>query len=271
MLKTHLNWVLSALILLGCLGVLLFATSHLGTGNRVPVEERSGAAQLPGGKRDQSAVTVDDVVEGYIRFLGGRAAIGTRVSFVATGHVQSPVGPARLTVYAKAPNKYLEVIDSPGEGRVRMGMDGVVAWSEGPEGTIEKATGKELQMAMITAAFTESLHMHELYRQLVLKGQQTVEGRTVSVLEADLGDEYFRRMYFATESGELLRTDMETPTHVVSRFYYDYRDIDGVQCAFIQRTESLPASFTYHVEEMRINVPIKDSFFSAPSSARQQQ
>jgi hypothetical protein len=267
MLKTRFGWALSVSILLASLSLLPTATSQSAPNSQIHVEGRSGVAQQPAGKWDRSGITVDAVMESHIRFLGGRAAIERQTSFVIKGTFESGIGLARITLYAKAPNKFLEVVDWPNGTQNKMGADGTVAWNEDPEGKIHKAAGRELKIAMAEADFRQSLHMHELYPQLILKGQEMVEGHSAYVLEADLGDGYLDRLYVATQSGELLRTDREIPTKVVSRFYYNWRDINGVQFPFTEREESPIGDVFYRFDEIRANVPIEDSLFSAPSSA----
>jgi hypothetical protein len=249
--KTHFVRVLSVSILLGTLGLLPVATSQSATDSQILVERRSGAVQEFAGKQDQSSVTLDAVIESHIRFLGGRSALERQTSFVMKGTFASGIGLARITLYAKAPTKSLEVIDWPDGKRNRMGTDGTVAWEEDPEGKVHRAIGKELKIAMVEADFSPILHMHDAYPQLLLKGQETVEGHSAYLLEGDLGDGYLDRLYIATQSGELLRSDNEIPAKVASRLYYDWRDINGVQFPFTEREESAVGSAFYRFDEVR--------------------
>lgn len=266
MRKAHFAWVLSVSIPLVSLGLLPLATSQPVPNKPIRVEDRSRVMQEPDVERGRSA-TVEAIVESYIRFLGGRAAIKRHVSVVEKGYFDIVAGRAKTTIYQKKPNKYVEVIDFPNTERSVMGVDGVVAWNVSPEGQFYKATGEELRQAIREADFMESIY--KLYPRLSLTSQQTVEGHSANVLETDFNDGYRRRMYFATESGELLRIDKENPDGVINIFFYDYRNVDGVKYPFVRREESPVGVATLHFDEIKTNVPIKNSFFSAPSSVSQ--
>src|SRR5208283_40506 len=82
------------------------------------------------GQRDEP--TVDDILNRYIRALGGKAAIQKLTSRFGKGTITITGAGTEGTVQAwlLAPNKLLVVTEFPGLGTFRQGFDGTLAWSE---------------------------------------------------------------------------------------------------------------------------------------------
>src|SRR5712692_3885112 len=89
----------------------------------------SALAQVPG------APSADQIVSHYIEAIGGKPAIEKVTSRVMKGTVDnSDVGTTSPTeIYAKAPNKYLSVIEVPNAGASLEGWNGDMGWSKDPD------------------------------------------------------------------------------------------------------------------------------------------
>src|SRR5262249_42269234 len=114
------------------------ATCHQGHTAPVsmpPLRSESIARQGSGGA--DSAVTVDDVLDRYVKALGGREAIQRVTSQVAKGTITIPNGPRmQFQSMAAAPNKTLFIVEAPA-GIFKEGFNGSTGWGKKQKGVNE--------------------------------------------------------------------------------------------------------------------------------------
>jgi hypothetical protein len=202
--------------------------------------------------------------------LGGNAAIERQTQFVSRGSWESEVKSGTVEVYGKAPNRMLTVMDVPGFGQIRDGFDGSVAWHEDPQVGVQEINGRESSAIRRMAEFYGDLKLRQLYPKIITKGKQNVGQRAAYVVEADSGDGLFRRMYFDTQIGLLLRGDTEYDTPEgrasVTRYFDDYRDVDAVKMTFTVRQSDKNGSLTFRLTESRFDVALDDAVFARPTA-----
>jgi len=109
----------------------------------------------------------------------------------------------------------------------------------------------------------------EIFPQLRPGRPETVNGTDCNVLNGSTAARMQVRMYFAKDSGLLVRLVRYTDTPLgrmpVQIDYSDYRDADGVKIPF-KWTLARPAGrFTTQLKEVQSNVPIDDSKFAKPA------
>src|SRR6185295_9173411 len=105
--------------------VLLGAISALAQAK--PEADKKPAGPLP---------TVDQVLENYVKAIGGKEANMKVTSRVEKGTLEiAAMGVnAPIELYSKAPNKSLFFLDVPSFGVIQEGFDGTGAWSQEPQG-----------------------------------------------------------------------------------------------------------------------------------------
>ncbi len=214
--------------------------------------------------------SVDQILAKYIQALGGKAAIERQTQFVSRGSWESEVKSGTVEVYGKAPNRMLTLMDVPGFGQIRDGFDGSVAWHEDPQVGVQEINGRESSAIRRMAEFYGDLKLRQLYPKIITKGKQNVGQRAAYVVEADSGDGLFRRMYFDTQIGLLLRDDTEYDTPEgrasVTRYFDDYRDVDAVKVTFTVRQSDKNGSLTFRLTESRFDVALDDAVFARPTA-----
>jgi hypothetical protein len=217
---------------------------------------------------------VDQILEKYIQARGGATIIQSRTSRVSKGSIElqnmgGPLVRGTIEFYAKAPNKRLSVIDLPGFGQVREGFDGTLGWEENPQTGILEKGAQNLSVAKRGAEFYEELRLRELYPKMAFKGVQRVGQSSAYLIDADPGDGSFRKMYFDTDTGLLVRNELEydTPRGPVSLDWHfeDFRDVDGIKVPFTAHQSSLTGNAIYRLTEVRNDVPIDDAIFARPA------
>jgi zinc protease len=222
-------------------------------------------------KSQAEVPTVNTILVKYVNALGGRAAISDLTTRTSKGTLelvgQTEQGTAAS--YSKAPNKYLSVITVPTYGEIRRGYDGHAGWIKDRQSPAEDLTGEELAHARRGAEFYISVKIPDLYPNLVLKGQEDVNGHPAYLVESDLGSGSLVRMYFDVASGLLVREDEDstTPTgrDLFQAYFDDYRNVQGVKYPFKVRQVHGPTTFIVHLDQIQVNQPIDDAMFNKPT------
>lgn len=218
-----------------------------------------GAA--PGWEAMQDTVpTLEEVLERYIEAVGGREAIERLSTRVMTGRLvtdlptrQPPVYESNdFVIYAKVPGKYLYVQGSA-RGTHRDGCDGPVCW-RWAGGETELDAHYDPRFAWFVDP-QNALRMWEYFPDMRIRGAETLEGRSVYLVDID--DDVSHTLYFDARTGLLVRLGY-------NREIDDYREVDGMLVPFSMAMSRKGGSSTYVLETIEHNVPIEDSEFAAP-------
>jgi zinc protease len=249
-------------------GMLAVALAAIPTVQAANQEQKAAASKLA----PVSLPTVDQILDKYVRALGGKSAIEKLTSRVSKGTFDIPalgvIG--SFEAYAKAPNKSASVVDIPSFGQIRQGFDGKVGWAGNPQQGLRELSGQELGTAMRSAEFHQVLKFHQLYAKMTVKGAEKVGERDTYVIEADPGDGSLRRMYFDSLTGLLVRNVIERdgPQGRLTFESYpeDYREVGGIKVPFVLRQNNPDVSFVITMTEIQHNVPVDDARFSKAGS-----
>jgi hypothetical protein len=220
--------------------------------------------------------SIDQILDKYVRAIGGEQTVRKFNTLAVKGTLVIKGKSGTFEVYSKAPNKAVSNMQATENASWRMseGFDGSVAWFSTPQTGVRDKSGQELTIAARSADFFGVLKLKELYPKMTLRGEQLVGNRQSYVVEADPGDGSLKRMYFDSETGLLLRSDLEsdsTQGRRISTWYYeDYRDVDGMKYSFTRRQPDPTSGDTvYRATEVRFDMPIDDSKFAKPEGSAQ--
>lgn len=231
----------------------------------------SAFAQAP--KPDSAALpNVDQVLENYVKALGGKDAIKKITSRQQKGTFEFPAagvgGPAEF--YTKAPNKSTLSIDVGGYGLVREGFNGTTAWAQNPETGLRDKSGTELADTKRDDDFYRDIRLKEIYPGIAVKGKEKVGTRDTYVVVAPRAEGSPDRFYFDTETGLLIRNDIERESAQgkveVQVYLEDYKDVDGVKLPHTMRQVGPMGEFIIKISEFKHNVPIDDAKFNKPGA-----
>ena len=223
------------------------------------------------------APSVDDILNHYIRALGGKAAIQKLTSRVAKGTIAIASEGIEGTVqsWLQYPDKLLVVTDFPGTGSVRQGFDGTLGWLEDPQSTLRVIGGAELDDLRRTAIMDRAIRMKDVYPGLAFKDRETVDGKDVWVLETTIAP-WTYRMYFDVNGGLMTRVEMDrdfdggkkvTTVLVPS----DFRPVGGVMVPFTISESSPSVSWVEKFSEITPNEVIDPVIFARPSQTTSQR
>lgn len=238
-------------------------------------------------------ITAEQVLEKYVEVTGGREAYNKITSSVAKGSLEIKAQGLTGTVmiYAKNPNKFLNVMTLQGVGEMKQGYDGKIGWAQDPFSGLRTLDGPELSEMKRQADFNSSLKWRELYKKIELVGTKKLDQGEAYVIrltlkpekpEAKEGDKPKKddkakpkendktiTQYYDTKTFLLLRTEMvvESPqgTFPVEVVVSDYKEVDGVKVPFVSKQKVGPAEIVLTLTEIKNNEKIDDTLFNKPA------
>ena len=234
-------------------------------------------------KAEVSKPTVDQILDKYVRALGGRDVYVKLTTRVAKGTIEIKAG--NITIvgsykdYAEAPNKRVKFIRmdlSNGTGYdTSYGFNGTTGWeTDLDSGGVRSRTlsGAKLAAAIREADFYSEIKLKQLYSGMRLKGNKRIAGRQFYIVEAIPEEGNPETLYFDTKTGLLARRDLEqinmTAVQPVAQTYYDdYKEVDGIKLPFTLRHISSGNELIVKITEVRHNVPIEEAKFKSPEFA----
>ena len=215
--------------------------------------------------------TVDQILDKFVRAIGGRQAVEKVTSRVTKGTFEvTTMGlKGEIEIYAKAPNKTLTIQNLSGVGVIRDGFDGKIAWSENPMMGLREKSGAELAAIARVSDIHVMIKTRQIYSKLESKGREKVGNRETYVILATPAEGAPVKMYFDAQTGLIARTDTELDTpqgkFQVETTLDEYREVDGVKMPFTTRQETSMGSAVIRWVEVKHNVAIDDMLFSKPS------
>lgn len=213
---------------------------------------------------------IDAVLSKYVDAIGGREAHARLKSRVIKGKIELSGSDSwgELTIYAKAPNKSLTIMNVQPMGQVKHGYDGCTAWSVGDTIGTHTLSGAALSKFSSDADFYRETKLSEIYPGLRLMGTMKEKDREYYLVEGFplMGSE--ETLFFDVQSGLFIGRDFRQQTSrgpiPVSMRYSDWREVDGVKLPF-KITQSMPnLKYVFTVREVKHNVPVDDKLFEKP-------
>jgi zinc protease len=218
------------------------------------------------------APTADQILDRYVKAVGGREAWQKFTSRITTGTIEVPsMNLAGIVIiHEKAPDRLLASVVINGAA-FRQGFDGTAGWTDDPQDGLRDQSGAELAEARRDADFYHPLDLRKLYTKLTVTGTEKIGDRNTYVVEAAVpeGSEP-TKMYFDVESGLLLRViSQHHGSDGVTQFredFDDYRDVDGIKVPFTSRQTNGDTTYTMTINEVHHNVDLDDSEFVKPAA-----
>jgi len=122
-----------------------------------------------------------EIIDRYIKEIGGRAAVLAQTSTKAVGTVSLPGAgvTGKLESFHAKPNRFLQRMTLPGIGTLEEGFDGSVGWSMSPLTGPTLLDGKQLEQRKFEADFYEELKAPDRYQSITTVERTTFAGRPV--------------------------------------------------------------------------------------------
>ena len=232
--------------------------------NSRPNTESTPTAGLP-----SDLPTSDQLVDHFIRALGGAAAIAQMTTRTETGGEVIDGKSVRIELVDKGPDKQLFVEHMSAGDRVTT-LNGDSGWVSVPGRPTRDLSGFGLEAGRMNADLQFALHIRQNFPDLRVEYPEAIEGREVYVMTGAREGRPAWKFYFDFETGLLMRVvgyDESPfgldPTQID---YSDYRAVDGVQIPFAWTIARAGDRSTVRIDEVRQNVPIDDGRFAKPAA-----
>jgi photosynthetic reaction center cytochrome c subunit len=233
----------------------------------------SAAANAPAGaevaapKLPSNLPTVSQLLENYVRALGGSAALEKITTRVEKGSTTFRGQSLSVDIFTQAPDKQSIVRHSPSGDNVTT-FDGHSGWTSAPGRPPREMHDADLAAARVDADLQFPLHIQQIFPDLRLEYPEKIADRDAYLLVAIREGQPPVRLYFDEQSGLLIRTIRyaETPLgrNPTQIDYADYRDADGVQVPFRITTSQPGNSSAIQFETVQQNAAIDPAQFTKP-------
>jgi len=251
-------------IVMGPLACAQSAASASSDSKATPATGASAPADAP-------ALTADQILENYIKAIGGRENWKKLTTRISTGTIDVPAMnlSGLVTVREKAPNRSIFTVNFNG-AVFQQGFDGTIGWSNDPQNGLREQTGDELAETKRDSDFYHPLDLKQMYSKITLTGTDKIDDRDAYIVEASSADLGTDKIYFDTQNGLVLRIvgqhhTMEGPATFTEDFS-DFREVDGIKLPYTVHQESPSSTFTIKFTEIRHNEAIEDAAFAKPAA-----
>ena len=248
------------------------ATCHRGKTKPVAVPPMpSLSALLPTTSttvNQQPLPTVEEILDRYIKALGGMQALERVTSRMRKGAVEVAGVQGTFEFYEVAPNKGLLIGSLPAPvGSVQQVFDGSNGWVKNQNGVFDM-TGDGLNQMRREWVFYGDVKLKEQFKAMSVAGRERLDGREFYVVLGTRPDDQIERLYFDVQTGLLARRYSETQTYFGglpnATDYDDYRKVGNVRLPFRVRKMRGGTTLLQTISEYKLNIKIDDDKFKKP-------
>jgi photosynthetic reaction center cytochrome c subunit len=230
-------------------------------------EARSAAKPAPQGSRT-NLPSADDVIEKYIRGVGGAAAIQNVSSRVESGTVTFGVGPSfPIEILSKSPSRQAMIVHLPA-GDSSTVFDSQNGWFRSPAGPVRDMPQADIEGAKLDADLQFPIDVEKTFQELTVIRTERISDHDAILLFATNSSGPPLELYFDRETGLLLRQLRFgssplglNPTQID---YDDYKTFDGVQVPLHLVITRPNRTLNIHLFRVKHNEPVDDAKFARP-------
>jgi hypothetical protein len=217
--------------------------------------------------KENSAPAADQLLEKYVRALGGSAAIDKVTTRVMKGTIDFAGKSLPIDIYCKAPDERISFTHMP-EGDNVTAFNGHEGWLGMPGRPIREMQGSDLDGASIDANLHLATQLEKMFTQMRVSGTEKIGDQEAYQVIGQREGKPPIRLYFDQQSGLLLRLIRYGDTALgllpTQIDYADYRDVNGVKVPYRWTLARPGGRFSIQVSEVQQNVPVDDAKFVKP-------
>ena len=227
----------------------------------------------PEGTKENPIPSADALLDKYVQALGGASAVDKVSSRVMKGTIDFGGRSLPIEIYAKDPEKRISFTHMS-EGNSVTAFNGKEGWLGTPGRPVREMQGSDLDAAAIDADLHLATHLKEMFTQAKVRGSEKIGDRDTYVVIGDRAGKTPIELYFAADSGLLVRLVRYgdtalgwMPTQIE---YDDYRDTNGVKVPYRWTLARPSGRFTIQISEIQQNVQVDDAKFVKPATPPEQ-
>lgn len=218
--------------------------------------------------KENSAPAADQLVEKYVRALGGSSAVDKVTTRVMKGTIDFGGKSLPIDIYCKAPDERISFTHMP-EGDNVTAFNGHEGWLGMPGRPIREMHGSDLDGASIDANLHLATQLEKMFTEMRTRGMEKIGDQEAFQVIGQREGKPPIRLYFDHQSGLLVRMIRYGDTALgllqTQIDYADYRDVSGLKVPYRWTLARPGGRFTIQVSEVQQNVPVDDARFVKPA------
>jgi len=232
------------------------------------------ATKAEGEEKEASGPPADELLDKYLKAVGGAAAIEKITSRVMKGTITFGDRNIAIDIYSKEPDKRISFTHTP-DGDSVTAFNGQEGWLAAPGRPVREMHGSEIDAAAMDADLHFAAHLKAMFTEVKVRGTKTIDGNDTYLVVGRHEGKPPLRLYFDEHSGLLVRLVRfgETPLGRMPTQidYTDYREAGGVKIPFRWTLARPGGRFTIQLNDVKENAPVDDAKFVKPSAPPQDQ
>lgn len=209
-------------------------------------------------------ITGEQVIENYIKAMGGREAIDAVNDYQITAEMEMMGNKVNVNQFFKKPNLYSLVMEMSGMTLQKIVFDGTTIRMSGMQGSQELTEGPEFDSVVESATVCPQLNYVASGYTLSVEGIESINGSDAYAVKITKGD-VSRVEYYDIASGLNVRTvqTQESPMGAMQIVVdqSDFRTIDGIKFPFVQKQSVMGQTMETKVLSVELNKGIDNSVF----------
>lgn len=235
-----------------------------------PMPGRGSEAKQEGETAKPTGPAADELIEKYVKALGGAKAIDKVKSRVISGTIEFGGVSYPVDVYDKEPDMRATYVHMP-DGDNITAFNGQEGWMGAPHRPTRDMHGSDIDGASMDADLHFATHLKGMFSQVETQGTEKVGDHDAYLVVGKRDGKTPLRLYFDEQSGLLVRLVRygETPLGLLPTQidYADYRELNGVKVPFRWTLARPSGQFTIQAKDIKQNVAVDEAKFAKPAGA----
>jgi predicted Zn-dependent peptidase len=216
------------------------------------------AAEL---KSAPEGTTIQTVMDGYIKAIGGKEALGNVKDATLTGKISSQFGAIDVLMVNKYPGKTYQLLTMSGSTLQKDVFDGTTGKSEGMQGS-STMSDKEIKDAKVEASVAFELDWANLGMEAKLLGIDLADGKDAYKVEYTYPSGKKSYAWYSVNTGLKIKSltiaESDEGSMEIITTFSDYRAVNGVMYPFYIKTMFGDLVF----DKIELNTGVKDDYFT---------
>lgn len=233
----------------------------------VALPHSTDAVDLDSEKLSADLPTADQLIDRFVRALGGADALQRITTRVQTGILQVGGKSFGVKLFNKRSNQQMFIQHMQAGDSITV-LNGDSGWVSAPGHPVRDLGGSELEAARVDADLQFALHINQIFPELRVEYPETIDGRETDLLVGTQQGQPSWKFFFDAKSGLLVRlvryTESALGLDPIQIDFGDYRAVDGVQTPFTWTIARPESKSTIRINEINQNVPIDNKRFLKP-------
>lgn len=209
-------------------------------------------------------VSAEEVIQNYIKAIGGKEAIDKINDFKIVGEMQIMGKSGAVEQTFKKPNLSTNSMSMQGMLIQRMAFDGKVLRISGMQGNSETTEGPKVEEIKYATGIAPELNYLTNGSTLTVEGIEAINEEDAYALKIEKNGA-FAVEYYSVQSGLKLRKvqTTKTPNGEMQAItdYSDYREMNGVKVPYASKQSVMGQTINIIITSIEMNIGLKDADF----------